>query len=203
MRAKLAALLVAFGSALIGGKSYRLAGMADGVRVADLRDAGLAAFCSPALLECQVRIASDCRLRADGGLRPRYGTVEDTVFVCPAVGDDLVITNWPTYTNELGRERPCFEPAGAFESVCAFTDNCDDGGTACQGGPHYSADRCACRGAAGACRTPNPDGGTGIAQPFGVTIRAPFAGAGCVRKACEELQGDLGQSWPEGECPLP
>lgn len=201
MKAKLIALLVAFGSAFIGGKPYRLAGPDDGVKLADLRDAGIGLVCSPALLECQVRIAAACRVKPDGGLRLAYATVEDAVYVCPSdAGDDFIVANWPTFTGPGGHERLCFEPAGSFDSVCRFTDDCADGGTACAGAAHYNQDRCACRASAGVCRTPNPDGGVGLAQPFGVTIQPPFSGAGCVAKSCEELNGDQGQSWPSG-CP--
>lgn len=201
MRAKLAALLVGLGTVYFGGTTYRLVGPAEGVRIVDLRDAGLAGLCSPALLECQVRIADACRLRPDGGLRLKYGTVEDPVFVCPSSGDDLIVANWPTFTTDAGRERPCFEPAGPIEDACRFTDACNDGGTACQAPTRFSNDRCACRGATGACRIPNPDGGVGIAQPFGTTIGPGATGAGCVRKACQELNGDQGESWPTAECP--
>lgn len=200
MRAKLAALLVGLGTILFGGNTYRLLGPADGVRMVDLRDAGLQHLCNPALLECQVRVANECRRRADGGLRLKYGTIEDPVFICPVPGDDIIIANWPTYTTDAGKERPCFEPAGPIETACRFTDNCNDGGTACQAPTRFNNDRCSCRTAAGACRLPNPDGGVAIAQPIGVTIGPGATGAGCQKKACEELNGDQGESWPP-ECP--
>lgn len=59
---------------------------------------------------------------------------------------------------------------------------------------------CACRGASGICRVPLADGGIAPA-PAGVTLDpGAWTGAGCVRKSCDEVQGEQGSSWPD-ECP--
>lgn len=58
---------------------------------------------------------------------------------------------------------------------------------------------CACRKATGDCRVPSLDGGMEPA-PFGVTLSAGRWDGDCLPKACVEMAGEQGQSWP-GDCP--
>lgn len=202
MTPKLRALLLLVGTLGVGGVTYFVAVPRVTTSRAELLDAGVNQFCDPAHLECQVRV--HCRGLPDGGLRPRYGTVEVKGYLCNRdSGTDVLILRWP---RDGGND--CYEPVGPSEDACTFVeppgtcaDNsvCDDsnGGTPIRA----AQDRCACRQPdAGLCRTPNPDGGVALQIPLGATVAAPFAGAGCVRKVCAEVNGEQGQSWPQ-ECP--
>lgn len=195
---KLRNLLVPVGIVVVGGLSLFLALPKPDTTRAELVDAGILEHCDPAHLECQVR--NHCRELPDGGLRPRYGTVEAKGYLCQRQGMDALVVRWPR-----NAQRECYELVG--DDACRFVSDagtCSDSAVCndASGTPvRQATDRCACRNNdAGPCRVPNPDGGTALMIPLGVTVSAPFAGAGCVRKPCDVFDGEQGQDWPEA-CP--
>jgi hypothetical protein len=200
MLRKLLPLLALTGGLTVGGVTYTVLTPRPGVTRAQLLDAGVADICSPVLVTCQVRVAQACRALPDGGQRPLYGTVSTQAMLCP---QNSLLLRWP----KAGGAN-CFELTGPSDTACEVVPNgCADNPALCAEDPtgeqavRVDVDRCACRNpAAGLCRYPNPDGGTALNVPLGVTWPAPFAGAGCVRKVCQELAGDQGSSWP-AECP--
>ncbi len=62
-----------------------------------------------------------------------------------------------------------------------------------------SGARCACSSGSG-CTVPNPDGGTRLDAPQGLSLSPGWSGEGCVLKPCVEVAGV--SSWPTA-CPCP
>lgn len=194
-RGHLLSLLVAVGVATIGGVTYSLFRPAPGVSLAELRDAGIDERCEQVLVECHGRVAPSCRDLPDGGRRPRYATIRTGAYVCERDGGNPAL---------IYRFPRCFEPIS--EDYCEVLSACDDA-QACgedEDGPKWRPAQapCACRIPGQMCRSPNPDGGLGIPMQLGVTYRPPWTGPGCQPKACVEVAGEQGQSWPD-ECLLP
>lgn len=198
-------LLVPVGAVTLGGVALFLAVPRAGVTRADLVDAGALGMCRVAHLECQVRIATACRTLTDGGTLPRYATLGLPGLYCGGDGGLAALILRPPRAGGAS----CFEVVGPPDTACVLAEspgNCtdstvcaDDGGT--QLGYAAVANRCACWNPdAGVCRVPNDDGGAPVLAPQGSTFGPPFAGAGCVRKVCQEVAGEQGQSWPT-ECP--
>ncbi len=191
-------LLLALGVATtVGGVSYQLFDLKPDTSKAALLDAGLFNVCPPVMLEMEGRWDPEC---VTGNPMPRYLALKMTGAVCDAdAGLDKIITNVPN-KNDGG---PCFKPSPSAGSVrfLGAIGTCTDP-TICDGGlpaPRLSQPRCACRPTdAGVCRFVGSDGGTPLMQ-FGRTYDPPFAGAGCVRRACEEMDGEQGQGMPP-EC---
>ncbi len=183
---KLRALLAAMGVVVIGGIAYQLATPRAGVTRADFLDAGITQECDPVNVSCQVRNGCYPAL-------PRYGTISKLAFQCNRDGGQppVLIIPWPK--NDAGT--PCFVPVGQPELACLITGaSFDDGGNLAD--TQLDQDRCACRPSdAGICRYQTPDGSTPL-MVIGNTYPPPFAGAGCVRKACDEVDGEQGQSMP-------
>lgn len=185
---KLRSLLAVVGMMSIGGVLYLLTQVKPGVTRADLLDAGIAQECDPVQVSCQVR--QTCFPN-----QARYGTVQKLAFQCDRDGGvPVLIALWPK--GDSGAD--CFEPVGPPDTACVVQGaSFDDGGDLTR--TTADQDRCACRPTdGGVCRFQSPDGSTPLMH-FRETYRAPFAGAGCVRKSCEEFAGELGQSMPP-EC---
>lgn len=174
----------------IAGIAYMIASPLPGVTRADLRAAGIDDFCDPVQVSCQVRQVTTPFCFPG---QPKYGTISIFAYECDRDGGPpVLIIRWP---KRVGVD--CFEPVGPSDTACVVTAaSFDDGGdpTVVVATPS----RCACRATGQNCRYQLPDGGTPL-MDFGRTYPAPFAGGGCVRKACQEVMGDLGQSMPD-EC---
>lgn len=190
MNPKLRNALVALGVLVIGGTVYEVAKPKPGTGAAYLSDAGLFDF-PQARLRCPVR--NLCPSRG-----ARYGTWETCARDLRSVDAGLVL-QWPTQPD--GGD--CIEVLGP----CEFTDDGgvgDDGFCAGDGGQGsrfpsaITADLCACAPDDG-CLVRLDDGGTGPA-PRGVTLAPNTWSGSCARKACIEVAGEQGQSWPQ-ECP--
>lgn len=191
---RLLVLLAFVGTATISGVSYLLLRLEGGVTLEELRDAGLDERCAPALLECDGRVAEECRDLPDGGRRRKYASVRTQAYVCERdAGRPALLFRFPR----------CFRPLS--EDFCRLIDEtaCSDA-QACgedeSGQPKWRAvqQACACRAIGQLCRTVLPDGGL-VPMAFGTTYPPPFVGAGCQPKACVELAGEWGESMPS-EC---
>ncbi len=202
---RLAALLFATGTLVAGGVTYLVLSPRPGVTLEDLRDAGIDARCNPALVECDMRLREACRTKPDGGRRPRYLTVRMGGYLCERDA------GYPILVKRLAR---CLEPIddsfcrvveadGCSDSEACGDDVADSNDEDSSPQPRFRAwlQSCACRTPGTVCARANPDGGTAINIPLGVTWPYPVGGAGCVRKACVEVAGEQGQSWPD-ECRL-
>lgn len=195
---RLLALLTGVGAFVIGGVTYRVFRPAPGVSAAELLDAGIEDYCVRALVECDGRVAEECRDLPDGGRRRRYATVRMGAYSCERDGGAATALVFrPPRCFEFVSEDLCrvLEP-----DSCSDPQACGDDGQ----GPRWRAVQapCACRIPGQMCRFPNPDGGLGLPMELGATYRPPWTGPGCQPKACVELAGEQGQSWPD-ECLLP
>lgn len=188
-------LLGVVGVLAVGGVTYRVLAPRPGVTVGDLRAASIFAECPPQLLTCAVRQTSAACYPA----QRRYRTLETAAFVCSTDGGlGGLLFRWP---RQGGQD--CVEVAGDPSEACTLAPCNGDPLCADDGGTSFdfraAQDRCACRPSdGGVCRYQLPDGGTPLMK-FGLEYQAPFAGAGCVRKACGEMDGDQGLSMPP-EC---
>jgi hypothetical protein len=207
MNPKLRNLLILVGGGVlaIGTATYLIATPKQTTTRFELADAGITTDCSAVVVECQVR--NRCQQLPDGGMQPRYGTLQTKAMKCPLPGraeaDFALVLRWP---RQGGQD--CFEVVGPPETACAITDpQCTDA-TLCAEDPsgeqpvRQTQSRCACaQPDAGTCTVAAPGGGT-RAAPIGMTLRAPFNGPGCIRKSCEEAADEVGASWP-AQCPMP
>ncbi len=196
--------LIVLGAAVtIGGSLFVLFRPRAGVTRDQLVSAGFTSqACAPVVVECEGYLEDECRVRPDGGMRPRYATAKLQAIRCDLddAGTPLLWIRSP----RLSQVRDCFHPIGDVSRSCAVVDpacaDADLWGVDMDGEPASkpAQERCACHQMdAGNCRANIAlDGGLAVVPP-GVTVSAPFVGPGCVRKTCVEL---FGESSMPAEC---
>lgn len=206
------ALVALGGVVVIGSTTYLLVRPHEGVTKAQLVAAGYdAEHCAPVVVECEAWREDDCRLKPDGGLKPRYLTGRLQAIRCYLdAGEPTPPLLWirpPRQFVDAGGfkgMRDCYHPIGDISTACKVVDEACTDALLCnvdldeEPNERASQERCACRQVdAGPCRFIWPDGGLSPNIPRNFTIPEPFQGAGCVRKTCVELFGE--ESMPE-EC---